>query len=80
MKHPILGDPIYGASFEASDKYLDMNITDEERFVATGATRLMLHAHALFFPYGAKYHIVSRVDFTQAKSEICPKEKRLFFK
>jgi 23S rRNA pseudouridine1911/1915/1917 synthase len=63
VKHPILGDPIYGTSFEASDKYLDMNITDEERLVATGATRLMLHANSLMFPYGARYHIVSRVDF-----------------
>ena len=80
VKHPILGDPIYGTSFEASDKYLDMNITDEERLVATGATRLMLHANSLMFPYGARYHIVSRVDFKDVKKEICGKEKRLFFK
>ena len=79
VKHPILGDPIYGTSFEASDKYLDMNITEEERFIATGATRLMLHANTLLFPYGSKYHIVSRVDFRDAKGEICPKEKREFF-
>lgn len=80
VKHPILGDPIYGTSFEASDKYLDMKITEEERFIATGATRLMLHAHSLSFPYGAKYHIVSKVDFRKAKKEICSKEKRRFFK
>ncbi len=80
VKHPILGDPIYGTAFEATDKYLDMNLTDEERLIATGATRLMLHAHALLFPYGADYHIVSRVDFRKAKGEICPKEKRIFFK
>ena len=79
VKHPILGDPIYGTSFEASDKYLDMNITDEERLIATGATRLMLHAHALFFPYGATYHIVSKVNFHDFKKEICGKEKREFF-
>ena len=80
VKHPILGDPIYGTSFEASDKYLDMNITDEERFVATGATRLMLHAHTLLFPYGATYYIKSRVDFREAKGEICSKDRRLFYK
>jgi 23S rRNA pseudouridine1911/1915/1917 synthase len=80
VKHPILGDPIYGTSFEATDKYLDMNLTEEERLIATGATRLMLHAHALLFPYGATYHIVSRVDFRKAKGEICPKEKRFFFR
>jgi 23S rRNA pseudouridine1911/1915/1917 synthase len=79
VKHPILGDPIYGTSFEASDKYLDMNITKEERFIATGARRLMLHAHSLYFPYGATYHIVSRVDFREAKGEICGKDERLFF-
>jgi 23S rRNA pseudouridine1911/1915/1917 synthase len=80
VKHPILGDPIYGTSFEASDKYLDMTISEEERFTATGATRLMLHANTLLFPYGSQYFIVSRVDFKEAKKEICPKEKRLFFK
>jgi 23S rRNA pseudouridine1911/1915/1917 synthase len=80
VKHPILGDPIYGTSFEASDKYLDMKITDEERLIRTGATRLMLHAHSLYFPYEATYHIVSRVDFRKAKGEICEKDKRLFYK
>lgn len=79
VKHPILGDPIYGTSFEASDKYLDMKITEEERLIETGATRLMLHANALHFPYGATYHIKSKVDFTKFKGEICPKEKRRFF-
>jgi len=80
VKHPILGDPIYGTTFEASDKYLDMNITEEERFIATGARRLMLHANTLLFPYGCKYHIVSRVDFRKAKNEICGKDERLFYK
>jgi len=78
VKHPILGDPIYGTSFEASDNYLDMKMTEEERLIETGATRLMLHANALAFPYGATYYITSRVDFTKLKGEICPKKKRLF--
>jgi len=79
VKHPILGDPIYGTSFEAADNYLDMKMTEEERLIETGATRLMLHANALEFPYGASYYITSRVDFTKVKGEICPKEKRRFF-
>ena len=79
MKHPILGDPIYGTSFEATDAYLDGTISEEERFKATGATRLMLHANALHFPYGTNYSIFSKVDFTKAKKEICGKEKRKFF-
>jgi 23S rRNA pseudouridine1911/1915/1917 synthase len=80
VKHPILGDPIYGTSFEASDKYLDMKISEEERLIETGATRLMLHANTLIFPYDATYCIKSRVDFTKVKGEICSKDKRLFFK
>jgi len=79
VKHPILGDPIYGTSFEASDKYLDMKILDEERLIETGATRLLLHAHALHFPYGNHYSIFTKVDFREAKKEICPKEKRRFY-
>jgi len=79
VKHPILGDPLYGTSFKASNNYLDMNINDEERLIETGATRLMLHANALLFPYGATYCIKSRIDFRKVKGEICPKEKRLFF-
>jgi len=79
VKHPILGDPIYGTSFEASDKYLDMNISDEERYIETGATRLLLHAHALHFPYGNHYSIFTKVDFREAKKEVCGKEKRRFF-
>jgi 23S rRNA pseudouridine1911/1915/1917 synthase len=79
VKHPILGDPIYGTSFEASDKYLEMNITEKERLIETGATRLLLHANRLEFPYGANYNISTKVDFRESKKEICPKEKRRFF-
>ena len=79
VKHPILGDPLYGTSFEASNNYLDMNISNEERYIETGATRLMLHANALHFPYGNQYSIFSKVNFKKAKEEICPKKKRRFF-
>jgi 23S rRNA pseudouridine1911/1915/1917 synthase len=79
VKHPILGDPIYGTSFNASDNYLDGTITEKERFIATGATRLLLHANALHFPYGANYSIYSKVDFLKAKDEICGKKERKFF-
>jgi 23S rRNA pseudouridine1911/1915/1917 synthase len=79
VKHPILGDPIYGTSFNASDRYLDGIITPKERFIATGATRLLLHANVLHFPYGSNYSIYSKVDFEKAKNKICPKEERKFF-
>ena len=80
VKHPILGDPIYGTSFKDSDNYLDGTITPKERFIATGATRLLLHANALHFPYGSNYSIYSKVDFMRAKEEICSKKERIFFK
>ena len=78
VKHPILGDPIYGASFEASDAYLDMLQSEEERLIQHGAPRLMLHAQTLSFPYGAKYHIKSKVDFRKMKALICSKKERVF--
>jgi len=80
VKHPILGDPIYGTSFTASDNYLNGTLSKEERLIQTGATRLLLHANALHFPYGANYSIYSKVDFLKAKDEICAKDKRLFYK
>ena len=80
VKHPILGDPIYGTIFETANAYLEGDITEEERFKETGATRLLLHANSLEFPYECQYHIVSKVDFVKAKNEICGKNERLFYK
>ena len=80
MKHPILGDPIYGTRFEASDAYLEGKISEEERRIETGADRLMLHAHTLRFTYGADYFIESKIDFENEIAHICPVEKRRFNK
>jgi len=80
VKHPILGDPIYGASYAASDAYLDMLQSDEERLVEHGASRLMLHAQSLEFVYGSKFYIESREDFISQKSLIYPKKLRVFNK
>jgi 23S rRNA pseudouridine1911/1915/1917 synthase len=79
VKHPILGDPIYGTSFESSDAYLNGTLTPQDRYHATGATRLMLHAYRLTFTYGSHYEILSAVDFKEARREICPKDQRFFF-
>ncbi|HHH51099.1 MAG TPA: RNA pseudouridine synthase, partial [Campylobacterales bacterium] len=70
VKHPIVGDPIYNTSFKYANKYLEGKLTKDERYRATGATRLLLHANSLEFSYGAKYHIVSKVDFYEARKEI----------
>ena len=80
VKHPILGDPIYGATYAASDDYLEMTQSDEDRLIHHGASRLMLHAQSLTFTYGNKFHIESRLDFKSEKHLICPKETRVFNK
>jgi len=77
-KHPILGDPIYGASFEASDNYLEQRQTPQERLKYHGANRLMLHAQSLSFLYVNQFHIESKIDFAKEKYLIHPKEERVF--
>ena len=78
VKHPILGDPIYGTTFQAANEYLEEELSDEDRMIKMGASRLMLHAQSLSFPYGANYHIESKVDFSSMRELIYPKGKRLF--
>jgi len=78
VKHPILGDPLYGANYEASDRYLDMIQTPQERLIYHGAPRLMLHAHTLQFHYKNPYFIESKEDFISQKRLIYPKTLRKF--
>jgi len=78
VKHPILGDPIYGTTFQTANDYLEEILSDKDRMVEMGASRLMLHAQSLLFPYGANYHIESKVDFSSMRSLICSKNKRVF--
>ena len=74
----ILGDPIYGTAFDISDRYLEGNISKDDRFRGTGATRLMLHAQQLNFEYKkSRYIVESRVKFEDMKSQICPNSLRL---
>jgi len=78
VKHPILGDPIYGASYEASDDYLEMTQSPKNRLIQHGASRLMLHAQSLSFTYASDFHIESKSDFRGMKDLIYAKEKRVF--
>ncbi|MGW8168647.1 MAG: RluA family pseudouridine synthase [Sulfurovaceae bacterium] len=79
VKHPILGDPIYGVPFEISNAYLDKVLSVEDRALYTGASRLMLHAHSLDFSYnGVNYKIKSKINFEDLKSLIVPKNTRKF--
>lgn len=64
VKHPIVGDPIYGQSEEMFIKYLDRELSPQDRIDNGGATRLLLHANELEFElHGNSYHFISKVDF-----------------
>ena len=64
VKHPIVGDPIYGQNETDIRRFLDKVLTPQERLEMGGATRLLLHAHSLEFDHeGEHYHIVSKEDF-----------------
>ncbi|SHO80449.1 Ribosomal large subunit pseudouridine synthase A [hydrothermal vent metagenome] len=81
MKHPIIGDPIYGTDFDISNQYLEENLTLEKREIYTGAKRLLLHANSLRFVYkDNKYILYSKEDFRDAKALIEPIKNRKFNK
>lgn len=65
VKHPIVGDPIYGQKDEDVIKFLDREMSKEERIEKSGAERLLLHAQALRFSHGSEYCISSRADFAK---------------
>ncbi len=80
VKHPIIGDPIYGASYEASNDYLELTQSEKNRLIHHGAPRLMLHAQSLEFTYGNKFYIESKERFKSQKHLIVPIDKRVFNK
>ena len=64
VKHPIVGDPVYGQSEEDMIKFLDKELTPEDRIQKGGAIRLLLHACELEFElYEKLYNIKSDLDF-----------------
>ena len=63
VKHPIVGDPIYGQKEEDIVRFLDREISEEERIEKSGANRLMLHANQLCFKHGPEYCINSKDIF-----------------
>ena len=62
VKHPIVGDPIYGIDFEHANKYLNGNLNEKDRIKITGSNRLMLHANWIEFNYKNRYKIYSQED------------------
>ena len=68
VKHPIVGDPIYGQKDKDVVRFLDKELDSEQRIKNSGASRLLLHASELKFElYGKKYHVKSKTNF----EEIC---------
>lgn len=64
VKHPIVGDPVYGPDEEEVVRFIKKELTPEERLRTGGSTRLLLHAHSLEFEYeNEQYRIVSEKDF-----------------
>lgn len=49
--HTILGEPIYGQSFELASRYLDKEFTPKERIELTGASRVMLNSQKIEFSF-----------------------------
>jgi 23S rRNA pseudouridine1911/1915/1917 synthase len=67
--HPIVGDPLYGVDNEFADRYLNKQITKEERIEKTGAERLMLHAYKLEFEFMNNKYIITSNDFLKILSK-----------
>ncbi len=64
VKHPIVGDPIYGQKEKDIIKFLDKELLEDERIQKSGAKRLLLHANELEFDlYGSSFHIKSNIEF-----------------
>ncbi|RLA73301.1 MAG: RNA pseudouridine synthase [Epsilonproteobacteria bacterium] len=64
VKHPIVGDPIYGQQERDVVRFLDREISEKERIIKSGANRLLLHASQLNYTYkGNFYSIHTKIDF-----------------
>jgi len=63
VKHPIVGDPLYGQTPEDAARFLNREISTEERIEKSGAKRLMLHANQLCFLHGSNFCINSKDKF-----------------
>lgn len=66
IKHPIIGEYLYGLDRFQIEKILDKRLTQFQRVQITGAKRLLLHAFALKFKFkGKQFNIVSKKDVKQ---------------
>jgi len=74
VKHPIVGDPVYGQTEEDMTRFLNKEIGLEERKEKSGATRLLLHANELCFEHGSKFCIRSKAKFIEVALEAVNKK------
>lgn len=58
VKHPIVGDPLYGQSQINALRFLEKRLLLEERVVNTGYKRLLLHAFELEFTLEEKKYTI----------------------
>jgi len=65
VKHPIVGDPLYGQTDIDKARFLDKEISLEERKKKSGATRLLLHAQSLSFTHDSSFTITSKANFIE---------------
>ena len=59
VEHPIVGDPLYGTSYNFADRYLDGKVTQDERVKTLGSANLQLCAKTLEFTLQNRYKIFS---------------------
>jgi len=66
LLHKIVGDPLYGTSYEFASRYLDGKIKLKDRIKTLQSPRLLLHASYLEFDYNNKHHKISspaKIDY-----------------
>lgn len=59
VKHPIIGDTMYGVSDEFAEGFLDEMISDETRAEVAGAKRLLLHSQSIKFEFNSKIYDIN---------------------
>lgn len=63
VEHRILGELLYGLSRPQVEEILDKKMSETERILTTGASRLLLHADEICFELGGeRYEIKSEFD------------------
>lgn len=75
VEHSIIGDPIYGQTSQTGADYLDGKLDFKDRVRLCGASRVLLHAHALSFMYkDTNYNLKSNYDAQIEFEKIVRKE------